>query len=102
MSPPAREFANPSSARSSPLSPPATPGGALTSPDPGRTSKLPSLSSGGLDGLRDMNDAIKGFVARAVTVLSSDLGIRQYLHIAKSTPTTGMVHHIATTTTELA
>ena len=54
------------------------------------------LSPGGLDGLRDMNDAIKGFVARAVTVLSGDVGIRQYLHIAMSTPTTGMVHHIAT------
>lgn len=54
------------------------------------------LSVGGLDGLRDMNDAIKGFVARAVTVLTSELGIRQYLHIAMSTPSTGMVHHIAT------
>jgi hypothetical protein len=54
------------------------------------------LAPGGLDGLRDMNDAIKDFVARAVTVLSSDVGIRQYLHIAMSTPTTGMVHHIAT------
>jgi len=54
------------------------------------------LTSGGLDGLRDMNDAIKAFVARAVTVLSGDVGIRQYLHIAMSLPTTGMVHHIAT------
>src|SRR5262245_6517368 len=40
------------------------------------------LSADGLDGLRDMNDAIKGFVARAVAVLTGDLGIRQYLHIA--------------------
>lgn len=54
------------------------------------------LAPGGLDGLRDMNDAIKDFVARAVTVLGSDIGVRQYLHIAMSTPTTGMVHHIAT------
>ena len=54
------------------------------------------VAPGGLDGLRDMNDAIKDFVARAVTVLSGDVGIRQYLHIAMSTPTTGMVHDIAT------
>jgi hypothetical protein len=54
------------------------------------------LVPGGLDGLRDMNDAINDFIARAVTVLSSDLGIRQYLHIAMTTPTTGMVHHVAT------
>lgn len=54
------------------------------------------LAPGGLDGLRDMNDALKDFVARAVTVLAGDAGVRQYLHIAMSTPTTGMVHHIVT------
>jgi hypothetical protein len=54
------------------------------------------LAPGGLDGLRDMNDALKDFVKRAVTVLSGDAGVRQYLHIAMSTPTTGMVHHVAT------
>jgi S-adenosyl methyltransferase len=54
------------------------------------------LVPGGLDGLRDMNDAINDFIARAVTVLSRDLGVRQYLHIAMTTPTTGMVHHVAT------
>lgn len=57
------------------------------------------LTPGGLEGLRDMNEAIKDFVARAVTVLTSDLGVRQYLHIAMSLPSsapTGMVHHIAT------
>jgi len=54
------------------------------------------IAPGGIDGLREMNDALKDFVARAVSVLSGDIGIRQYLHIAMSTPTAGMVHHVAT------
>jgi hypothetical protein len=53
------------------------------------------LSPGGLDGLRALIHATKGFVGRAVTVLTSEAGVRQYLHIGMSTPTTGMVHHIA-------
>jgi hypothetical protein len=54
------------------------------------------VSMGGLDGLRTLIESLKTFVARAVTVVSGELGIRQYLHIGMSTPTTGMVHHIAT------
>src|SRR4029453_4749878 len=53
------------------------------------------LFQGGLDGLRELVEVVKAFVARAVTVLTGDLGIRQYLHIGMSTPTTGMVHQIA-------
>jgi hypothetical protein len=53
------------------------------------------LATVGLDGMRRMNEAIKSFVGRAVTVLAGDLGIRQFLHIGMSTPTTGMVHHVA-------
>jgi hypothetical protein len=52
-------------------------------------------SPGGLDGLRALIHATKGFVGRAVTVLTSEAGVRQYLHIGMSTPTTGMVHHIS-------
>jgi hypothetical protein len=53
------------------------------------------LAAFGLDGMRSMNDAIKSFVGRAVAVLAGDLGVRQFLHIGMSTPTTGMVHHVA-------
>ena len=53
------------------------------------------LFQGGLDGLRELVEVVKAFVARAVTVLTGDLGIHQYLHIGMSTPTTGMVHQIA-------
>jgi hypothetical protein len=64
--------------------------------DRAAAASIGDAAPGGLDGLRDMNDAIKGFVARAVAVLSGEVGVRQYLHIAMSTPTTGMVHHVAT------
>jgi hypothetical protein len=56
---------------------------------------IAEASPGGLEGLRDMIEAVKGFVARAVTVLSTEAGVRQYVHIGMSTPTTGMVHHVA-------
>jgi len=64
--------------------------------DQAAAESIGDLSTGGLDGLRGLIEAIKTFVARAVAVASTELGIRQYLHIGMSTPTTGMVHHIAT------
>jgi hypothetical protein len=54
------------------------------------------VAPGGVDALRNLIESMKAFVARAVTVVSGDLGVRQYLHIGMSTPTTGMVHHVAT------
>ena len=64
--------------------------------DEAAAESIGDVAAGGLDALRSMVDALKAFVARAVTVVGGDLGIRQYLHIGMSTPTTGMVHHIAT------
>ena len=56
---------------------------------------IAEVSPGGADGLRTMIDALKAFVARAVTALASEAGVVQFLHIGMATPTTGMVHHIA-------
>jgi hypothetical protein len=53
------------------------------------------VSMGGFEGLRALITTTKGFVDRAVTLLATDLGVRQYLHIGMATPTDGMVHHIA-------
>jgi hypothetical protein len=53
------------------------------------------VSPGGIDGLRELVRAVKTFVTRTVTVLTGELGVRQYLHIGMSTPTNGMVHHVA-------
>ena len=53
------------------------------------------VAPGGLEALRHLIEALKAFVSRAVTVVSGDLGVRQYLHIGMLTPTTGMVHHVA-------
>jgi S-adenosyl methyltransferase len=56
---------------------------------------IAEVSPGGTDGLRTMIDALKAFVERAVTALASEAGVVQFLHIGMATPTTGMVHHIA-------
>lgn len=53
------------------------------------------VALGGLDALRALITTTKGFVDRAVTLLATELGVRQYLHIGMSTPSDGMVHHIA-------
>jgi hypothetical protein len=64
--------------------------------DRAAAASIGEMAAGGLEGMRASNDAIKAFVARAVAVLTGDLGIRQYLHIAMAAPGTGMVHHVAT------
>lgn len=56
-------------------------------------------SPGGVDTLRDLIEAVKAFVARAVHLLTAEMGVRQFLDIGMSTPTTGMVHHVAWKTT---
>ncbi|MGH9210465.1 MAG: SAM-dependent methyltransferase [Acidimicrobiales bacterium] len=53
------------------------------------------LSPGGLEGLRGLVQTVKTFVTRAVRYLTGEVGVRQYLHIGMSTPTTGMVHDVA-------
>jgi hypothetical protein len=53
------------------------------------------FSPKGLDGLRGLIREVKGFVARAVRVATGEIGVRQFLHIGMSTPTTGMVHDVA-------
>lgn len=70
-------------------------GAAHFTADQAAAQAIGDLAGVGLDGMRGMNAAIKAFVARAVTVLAGDLGIRQFLSIGMSTPTTGMVHHVA-------
>jgi hypothetical protein len=56
---------------------------------------LGEASPVGLDGLRGVIEGLKAFVARAVRLLTGDIGIRQFLDIGMSTPTTGMVHDVA-------
>jgi hypothetical protein len=56
---------------------------------------LAEASPTGLEGLRGVIEALKAFVARAVRFLAGEVGVRQYLHIGMSTPTTGMVHDVA-------
>jgi hypothetical protein len=53
------------------------------------------VAAGGLQGLRAQIEALNDFVARAVAVLSADLGIRQYLDIGMMTPESRMVHEVA-------
>src|SRR5262245_45571056 len=53
------------------------------------------LAAGGLETLQVQVEALKAFVARAVTLLTAELGIRQYLDIGMLTPASGMVHDVA-------
>ena len=53
------------------------------------------LATGGLGTLQAQIEALNAFVTRAVTLLTAELGIRQYLDIGMMTPVTGMVHEVA-------
>jgi hypothetical protein len=48
-----------------------------------------------LDGLRGTIEALKVFAKRAVRILATDEGVRQFLYVGMATPTEEMVHDVA-------
>jgi S-adenosyl methyltransferase len=53
------------------------------------------LASGGLGTLRMQVEALNGFVARSVTLLTAQHGIRQFLDVGMMIPGAGMLHEVA-------